>query len=74
VIGHRNPVARLEVRTTDGWRQLPRTNYNYFISADDSGCGSTIIITESMGERLAFSGIALRPNVVQPTRVQFARR
>ncbi|MFF4568181.1 expansin EXLX1 family cellulose-binding protein [Streptomyces sp. NPDC001410] len=72
-IGHRNPVARLEVHTGSGWRQLPRTSYNYFISADGSGCGSTIRITDIYGERLTVSGIALRPNVVQPTRVQFAR-
>ncbi|MEU6665674.1 expansin EXLX1 family cellulose-binding protein [Streptomyces sp. NPDC046727] len=72
-IGHRNPVARLEVRTRSGWRQLPRTSYNYFISADGSGCGSTIRITDIHGERLTVRGIALRPNVVQPTRVQFAR-
>ena len=73
VIGHRNPVARLEVRTPGGWRPLPRTDYDYFISADGSGCGGSIRITDLYGERLTVSGIALRPNVVQPTRVQFAR-
>ncbi|OLZ59134.1 hypothetical protein AV521_46010 [Streptomyces sp. IMTB 2501] len=26
VIGHRNPVAALEVRAAGGWRQLPRTD------------------------------------------------
>ncbi|MHA5023507.1 expansin EXLX1 family cellulose-binding protein [Streptomyces sp. SD35] len=73
-IGHRNPVAHLEVKTGDGWRQLPRTEYNYFLSANGSGCGNSIRITDIYGERLTISGIALRPNVVQPTRVQFARR
>ncbi|MER5185551.1 expansin EXLX1 family cellulose-binding protein [Streptomyces sp. NPDC002896] len=72
-IGHRNPIARLEVRTTNGWRQLPRTDYNYFLSADGSGCGGAIRITDIYGERLTVNGIALRPDVVQPTRVQFAR-
>ncbi|WP_345013989.1 expansin EXLX1 family cellulose-binding protein [Streptomyces shaanxiensis] len=72
-IGHRNPVARLEVKTDGGWRQLPRTEYNYFISADGSGCGKAIRITDIYGERLTITGIALRPNVVQPTGVQFAR-
>lgn len=71
-IGHRNPVARLEVRTGNGWRQLPRTDYNYFVSADGRGCGSAIRLTDIYGEQLTISGIALRPNVVQPTRVQFA--
>lgn len=73
VIGHRNPVTRLEVRTAGGWRQLPRTAYNYFISANGSGCGGAIRITDIYGEQLTVSGIAVRPNVVQPTQVQFAR-
>ncbi|MGW1752259.1 expansin EXLX1 family cellulose-binding protein [Streptomyces sp. NPDC002092] len=73
VIGHRNPVARLEVRTSGGWRQLPRTDYNYFISADGAGCGGSIRVTDLYGEQLTVSGIALRPDVVQPTQVQFAR-
>jgi expansin len=73
VIGHRNPVALLEVRAGNGWQRLPRTSYNYFISAHGSGCGGPIRITDIYGQQLAVSGIALRPNVVQPTRVQFAR-
>ncbi|MCX5419033.1 expansin EXLX1 family cellulose-binding protein [Streptomyces sp. NBC_00078] len=72
-IGHRNPVTRLEVRTSGGWRQLPRTAYNYFLSADGSGCGGAIRLTDIYGERLTITGIAVRPNVVQPTGVQFAR-
>ncbi|WP_241775845.1 expansin EXLX1 family cellulose-binding protein [Streptomyces exfoliatus] len=74
VIGHRNPVDRLEVRTAEGWRQLPRTEYNYFLSADGGGCGGSIRITDIHGERLTVDGIALKPDVAQPTRVQFAPR
>lgn len=73
VIGHRNPVARLEVSTGGGWRQLPRTSFNYFISADGSGCGKAIRVTDIFGEQLTVSGLAVLPNVVQPTRVQFAQ-
>lgn len=73
VIGHRNPMARLEVSAGGSWRQLPRTDYNYFLSEDGSGCGGSIRITDIYGERLTISGIAVQPNVVQPTRVQFAR-
>ncbi|MEV0177208.1 expansin EXLX1 family cellulose-binding protein [Streptomyces sp. NPDC050803] len=73
VIGHRNPVARLEVRTGSGWSSLPRTEYNYFLSEQGGGCGAAIRITDIYGEQLTVEGIALRPNVVQPTRVQFAR-
>ncbi|MFD8215933.1 expansin EXLX1 family cellulose-binding protein [Streptomyces sp. NPDC059697] len=72
-IGHRNPLATLEIRTAGGWRRLPRTSYNYFVSADGGGCGSAIRLTDIYGERLTITGIAVRPNLVQPTRVQFAR-
>jgi len=73
VIGHRNPVAALEVRTASGWRQLPRTAYNYFTAADGNGCGAPIRITDIHGEQLTVDGIAVKPDVVQATRVQFAR-
>ncbi|KJS61659.1 lipoprotein [Streptomyces rubellomurinus] len=73
VVGHRNPVAALEVRTGDGWRQLTRTDYNYFLSPDGTGCGGAIRITDVYGEQLTVDGIAVKPDVVQPTRVQFAR-
>jgi len=72
VIGHRNPVALLEVRAGNGWRQLPRTDYNYFISADGSGCGGAIRVTDIYGQQLTVGGIALQPDVAQPTQVQFA--
>ncbi|MGQ4390472.1 expansin EXLX1 family cellulose-binding protein [Streptomyces sp. SAS_270] len=72
-IGHRNPLARLEVRTSSGWRQLTRTDYNYFLSPGGSGCGGAIRITDIYGERLTVNGIGLRPGAVQPTRLQFAR-
>ncbi|MFI1564084.1 expansin EXLX1 family cellulose-binding protein [Streptomyces sp. NPDC020490] len=72
VIGHRNPVARLEVRSGGGWSPLPRTDFNYFLSEHGSGCGGGLRITDIYGERLVVDGIALRPDAVQPTRVQFA--
>lgn len=72
VIDHRNPVARLEVRTAAGWRRLPRTDYNYFLSADGGGCGGAVRITDVYGEQLTVEGTALLPDVAQPTRVQFA--
>ena len=71
--GHRNPVARLEVGTGGGWRQLPRTSFNYFVSADGTGCGKSIRITDIYGEQLTVGGLAVLPNVLQPTQVQFAR-
>jgi expansin (peptidoglycan-binding protein) len=71
-IGHRNPLARLEVRTGGGWRRLARTDYNYFISEDGSGCGDAIRLTDIYGEQLTVGPLAVRANVTQPTRVQFA--
>ena len=73
VIGHRNPVARLEVHTGGGWRSLPRTDYNYFLAADGAGCGSTIRITDIYGQQLTIGGISVSPDVAQPTAVQFAQ-
>ncbi|WP_030058536.1 MULTISPECIES: expansin EXLX1 family cellulose-binding protein [Streptomyces] len=73
VIGHRNPVAALEVQSGGGWRQLTRTDYNYFLSPDGSGCGGSIRVTDVYGEQLTVDGLAVKPDVVQPTRVQFAR-
>lgn len=72
-IGHRNPLARLEVRSGGGWRQLPRTEYNYFLSEQGTGCGGAIRITDIYGEQLTVDGIAVRPDAVQSTKVQFAK-
>ncbi|WP_217136382.1 expansin EXLX1 family cellulose-binding protein [Streptomyces sp. AC558_RSS880] len=72
-IGHRNPLARLEVGTGSGWQRLTRTEYNYFLSPDGTGCGGALRLTDVYGEQLPVDGIAVRPDAVQPTRVQFAR-
>ncbi|WP_035803818.1 expansin EXLX1 family cellulose-binding protein [Kitasatospora mediocidica] len=72
-IGHRNPLATLEVRAAGGWRQLPRADYNYFVSADGTGCGGEIRLTDIYGQQLTVDGITVQSDVVQPARVQFAR-
>ncbi|MFC4627524.1 expansin EXLX1 family cellulose-binding protein [Promicromonospora alba] len=72
-IDHRNPVAKLEVDGGDGWRALPRTGYNYFLSENGSGCGGDIRLTDIYGERLTVSALPVRADVVQPTGVQFAQ-
>ncbi|KUO10873.1 expansin EXLX1 family cellulose-binding protein [Streptomyces sp. DSM 15324] len=72
-IGHRNPLARLEVRTGGGWTRLERTGYNYFLSEHGAGCGAAIRLTDIYGQRLTVDGIAVKPNVVQSTSAQFAR-
>ncbi|MFF4118541.1 expansin EXLX1 family cellulose-binding protein [Streptomyces sp. NPDC001714] len=72
-IGHRNPLARLEVRTGGGWLALTRTGYNYFLSEHGTGCGGEIRLTDIYGEQLTVPALAVRPDVVQRTGVQFAR-
>ena len=73
VIGERNPVAELEVRTGNGWMRLPRASYNYFQSSSGAGCGGEIRITDIYGQQLTASGISIEPNVVQTTQLQFAQ-
>ncbi|WP_427924860.1 expansin EXLX1 family cellulose-binding protein [Streptomyces sp. cg40] len=72
-IGHRNPLARLEVLAGGTWRQLPRAGYNYFLSESGSGCGGSIRLTDIYGEQLTVPALAVRPDVVQSTRLQFAQ-
>ncbi|MDX3695903.1 expansin EXLX1 family cellulose-binding protein [Streptomyces europaeiscabiei] len=74
VIGHRNPLARLEVRDGGGWARLTRTEYNYFLSEQGGGCGGALRITDIYGEQLTVDGIAVRPDVVQAAGVQFTAR
>lgn len=71
VIDHRNPVARLEVQAGGQWRELRRAEYNYFLSENGSGCGGSIAITDVHGERLVVTPLPVRPDVVQPTSLQF---
>ncbi|MEV6997405.1 expansin EXLX1 family cellulose-binding protein [Streptomyces sp. NPDC093982] len=71
-VGHRNPLARLDVRDGGGWRQLRRTEYNYFLSEQGSGCGGELRLTDIYGERLTLDDLPVRPDVLQPARVQFA--
>jgi expansin len=73
VIDHRNPVARLEVRASGGWKQLQRTDYNYFLSENGAGCGGSIAVTDIYGERLVVDPLPVKADVIQPTTRQFAQ-
>lgn len=73
VIDHRNPVATLELRAGSTWRRLTRTGYNYFLSPDGTGCGGGVRITDIYGQRLLVGALPVRPDVTQPTGVQFDR-
>jgi len=72
VIDHRNPVARLEVQSGGQWVSLPRTEYNYFLSENGSGCGGSVAVTDVHGERLIVDPLPVEPDVVQGTSLQFA--
>jgi expansin (peptidoglycan-binding protein) len=75
-VDQRNPVHSLEVLGTDGWHDLPRTDYNYFLAQRlDPVLGSgpyTVRITDIYGEQVEAAGIRLSPEEVQRTGVQFA--
>lgn len=73
VIDHANPVALLEVRTGGGWKQLQRTDYNYFLSENGAGCGGAIAVTDIYGERLVVDPLPVKADVTQPTTLQFAQ-
>lgn len=73
-IDHRNPVARLEVQAGGQWKELKRMEYNYFLSENGAGCGGAIAITDIYGERVVVNALPVKPEVVQPTSVQFSAR
>lgn len=73
VINHRNPVAALEVRAGSTWRRLARADFNYFLSPHGSGCGGDIRVTDIYTQRLVVASLPVKPDVVQPTGLQFAR-
>ncbi|MET1073433.1 MAG: expansin EXLX1 family cellulose-binding protein [Umezawaea sp.] len=72
VIDHRNPVVLLEVESGGRWVPLARTEYNYFLSEDGSGCGGAVAVTDIHGERLVVDPLPVQPDVVQATGLQFA--
>ncbi|HET9654771.1 MAG TPA: expansin EXLX1 family cellulose-binding protein [Kineosporiaceae bacterium] len=73
VINHRNPVARLEVKASGAWKSLPRSGYDYFLSAKGAGCGSDIRVTDIYGQTLVVGALPVRADVTQGTDLQFAR-
>ncbi len=72
VIDHRNPVARLEAQAAGQWRELRRTDYNYFLSENGAGCGGAVAVTDIYGQRLVVNALPVKADVIQGTSVQFA--
>ena len=71
VRNHRNPVRTVEVKVGGSWRALPRQSFNYFLSDGGAGCGGDLRVTDIYGNQLTDSGIAVRPDAVQPGHAQF---
>jgi expansin (peptidoglycan-binding protein) len=73
VLNHRNPIARLEVQAGGSWQQLARADYNYFLSPSGTGCGGSLRVTDIYGQQLTVGALAVRPDVVQRTSMQFSK-
>lgn len=77
VRNHRNPIRSVEALVGNSWMSLPRQMYNYFVSADGTGCGSTLRVTDIYGHQLVDSGIVVNPDPkiiadgIQPGKAQF---
>jgi len=71
VRNHRNPVHSLAVKVNGAWKNLPRQDYNYFVSADGAGCGGPIRTRDIYGNQVVDSGIKISPDAVQSGHSQF---
>lgn len=60
VRNHRHAIARVEARQGDGtWREMGRTDYNYFVSAKGLGPGPyTLRVTDVHGAVVEETGVA----------------
>jgi expansin (peptidoglycan-binding protein) len=59
VRNHRNPIAKLEYRSSGQWISMPRSSYNYFVQTDPGmGTGPYAFrVTDAYGNILVDSGI-----------------
>lgn len=72
---HRNPIARVEYRTSGGaWMTLPRMEYNYFIQDKTMDAGPyTFRITDIYGNMLIDNNIPLNVGQEVPGAAQFPK-
>jgi expansin (peptidoglycan-binding protein) len=74
VRNHRYPIASVEARKKDGtFKQLERAAYNYFIGKALGAGPYTLRITDTRGNTVEDSGIALGESVVRNGTAQLAR-
>jgi expansin (peptidoglycan-binding protein) len=73
VRGHRNPVARFEVRAGDGtWKEVARVDYNYFVDEGGMGPGPYAFrVTDSEGHVVEDEGVPLVVDGEAPGSGQF---
>jgi expansin len=73
VRNHRNPLVKLEYRTSPGaWIAAPRVDYNFFLEASGMGPGPyTFRVTDSYGNVLEDTGITFVEGGVVPGAAQF---
>jgi expansin (peptidoglycan-binding protein) len=65
VRNHRTPIRTVELKSSGSWITLQRQSYNYFLSANGTGCGGSVRITDVQGNQLTDTGIAVKPGVAQ---------
>jgi expansin len=72
VRNHRNPVLSLEALVNGSWKTVPRQDYNYFVSADGSGCGKPVRVTDIYGNQVTeTTPLAISVGTVQQGTGQF---
>lgn len=73
VRNHRYPIATLEALVDGAYRELPRLEYNYFVEEAGLGDGPyTLRVTDTHGQIVEDSGIALGDDVTRAGASQFA--
>ena len=75
VRNHRYPIARLEAQGTGGaWTEIARLSYNYFVEPAGLGAGPyTLRVTDTRGQVIEDTGIALGDDVTRSGAQQFPR-
>ncbi|MGI5163496.1 expansin EXLX1 family cellulose-binding protein [Spirillospora sp. CA-253888] len=74
VIGHGNPLARVEARDGGRWRELGRSADNHWTSSGLGGGPFTVRVTDRHGNRAVARDISLRPGRVQRSDVRLYER
>ena len=70
---HKYPIAKLEVQQGTAWTEVQRADYNYFVAGSGLGNGPfTLRVTDTRGQQLVDTNVALGDAVVRAGAAQFA--